>query len=119
MNRELWRKNKVLSVLEGWEIEQFCVGSETDESGNPYTVDSSQTDLKDKLLTKSIESKSIVDDNSIEYICKLSVEDIGTADISEFGLVDNDGDVVFIKTFPPKHKTDDKEMIFRVQMRWV
>ena len=67
----------------------------------------SQTGLTSELLRKDIDSHSYIDETTCRYSCELLEAELAGQYISEIGLVDEDGDVLCIKTFSSKGKDDD------------
>ncbi len=92
----------------GWKITQFAVGD-----GGNYTPDAEQTALKNELIRKDIESSS-KDGDAYRYIMRLSESECAGKQITEFGLVDSDGMLLCIKSFPAKKKDSDIEMVFKI-----
>ncbi|HIS61454.1 MAG: phage tail protein [Clostridiales bacterium] len=71
-----------------------------------------ETQLKGFLLEKTIESHSYPVTTTARYTAKLEKTELANENISEQGLVDEEGDLVAYKTFLPKGKDDDMEFIF-------
>lgn len=83
-----------------------------DASGNVVAPTEDQSELTNELFRKEIESYSFVNDTTCRYVCVLAEDDLPGADISEFGLYDENGDLLCIKTVKSKGKDDDIEMPF-------
>lgn len=92
----------------GWKITKFAVGD-----GGTYTPDAEQTGLKNELLRKDIESSSKNGD-SYRYLMRLSESECVGKRLTEIGLIDTDGMVLCIKSFPEKVKDSDIEMLFKI-----
>lgn len=75
---------------------------------------STQTSLNDEIIRKPIESFSFPVETTCRYVCRLLRGELGGEAISEVGLVDQEGDVVAIKTFSKKGKDSDMEMVFEI-----
>lgn len=101
------------------QITHFCVGTYPQ-----YTPTETQTDLRRRInigLNNKKEVQSIAYDsanNKNVITCFLSASECPNERITELGLVDSDGDIVCIKTFPEKLKDDQKEMTFYVDDYW-
>lgn len=92
----------------GWKITQFAVGD-----GGTYTPDATQTTLKNELIRKDIES-STKDGDTYRYEMRLTESECVGKKITEFGLIDTDGMLLCIKSFPAKIKDSDIEMEFKI-----
>lgn len=70
--------------------------------------------LKNELIRKEIESSELVSDTCCRYKCSLKKEELAGKKISELALYDEEDDLIAIRTFAPKEKDDDMEMVFEV-----
>ena len=71
-----------------------------------------ETQLKGFLLEKEIEKHTFPDTTTVRYTATLGKTELANENISEQGLVDEEGDLILYKTFLPKGKDDDMEFIF-------
>lgn len=78
-----------------------------DSSGAVIPPSDTQTGLAKELYRKDIDSHSFPDATTCRYVCTLTEEELAGKEISEVGLVDEEGDVLCIKTFTRKGKDDD------------
>lgn len=83
-----------------------------DLSGNVVAPTEDQSELKNELFRKEIESYTFPDDTTCQYVCVLAENELAGSDISEIGLYDENGDLACIKTFKSKGKDDDIQMTF-------
>lgn len=111
-------KRKMLRFLAGQgdniHIVSFVVGT-----GAYYEPTADQTALVNPVLTKAITSAQVLSDSVTRYMCKLELADCVGEYITEFGLVDNEGDLICIKTFSAKEKTGDADMTFTIDDMFV
>ena len=97
------------------QITHFKVGN-----APQYTPDPAQTDLRSPVeilngaYTKAINSVTSVGNYTVQYECLLTEDECIGAKITELALIDSDGLVTCIKTFPWKEKTNAREMIFKI-----
>lgn len=97
------------------QITRFAVGD-----APQYTVDPAQTNLRhpceilDGATSKAIQSVTDLGNYTIQYECLLTEDECIDKNITELALIDADGLVTCIKTFPPKAKTSAREMIFKI-----
>ncbi len=85
-----------------------------DASGNPIMPTSEQAVLGHELLRKGIDGYIMLSDTQCRYECTLSTGELADEDISEIAVYDEDGDLIAIKTFRPKGKDGDMEMLFQI-----
>lgn len=71
-----------------------------------------ETNLKGFLLEKTIESYSYPITTTARYTVRLGKSELVNENISEQGLIDEDGDLAVYKTFLPKGKDEDMEFVF-------
>ena len=106
-------KTKMLKFLAGItgsvQITHFVVGD-----APYYTPTADQTALRSQVLKKAVTDYSQDTANTVTYECQLGLADCVGLDITELGLLDEDGLLVAVKTFPAKNKTSDAEMTFFV-----
>lgn len=82
------------------------------EDGTALPITGQETGLKQQLLEKEIDSHSYPDVVSCEYVCKLVKSDLAGSNISEIGLLDEDGDLIAYRTMRNIGKDDDMEIAF-------
>jgi hypothetical protein len=92
----------------------FVFGTGLDTNGKAYTPDENQTELKNEILRKPLDSKMRVSDSCYRYTGMLDELEGNGQYISEIGLVDSDGDTICIKTFDKKIKNKEAEMTFKI-----
>lgn len=73
-----------------------------------------QTELLGELYRKDIDSHSYPSDTTCRYTCTLTESELAGQSISEIGLVDEEGDVLCIKTFLAKGKDSDVEQTYTI-----
>lgn len=83
-------------------------------SGQVVAPTDSQTGLTSELYRKNISSHSFPIDTTCRYVCTLTESELAGQSISEIGLVDEDGDVLCIKTFLAKGKDGDIEQTYTI-----
>lgn len=98
----------------GWEIAKFVFGTGLGQDGKPYEPDAEQTELKNEILRKDLDSKMKINDSCYRYSGMLSEIEGNGQYISEIGLVDSDGMLICVKTFDRKQKNLEAEMTFRI-----
>lgn len=96
-------------------IVQMAFGSGgVDEIGTPLPPSENSNSLGNELLRKNIDSYSYPIATTCKYRGVIEKTELIGANINEIALVDEDGDLVAIKTFTNKSKDGDMEMIFDV-----
>ena len=85
-----------------------------DSSGKPITPMGENTKLKNEMLRKNIDEHSYLNSTTCRYSCTLTKEDLADKNINEIGLIDEEGDLIAVKTFGNKYKDADMEMIFQI-----
>lgn len=85
-----------------------------DTMGLPILPSTEDTELKNEILRKEIDSYSFLDETKCRYLCTLTTTECAGENINELGLYDEDGDILAIKTFANKTKDPDLEMTFQV-----
>lgn len=85
-----------------------------DSSGAPIAPSEEENSLKLELLKKTIDGYTFPTSTTCRYSCKLLKNELANENINEIGLVDEEGDLVAIKTFTNKGKDPDMEMIFEI-----
>lgn len=78
-----------------------------------------QTALNNELLRKEISGHQMISEVKCRYECVLAANELAGKNISEIALYDQDGDLVAIKTFLPKGKDSDLEMVFRIDDEFI
>ncbi len=96
------------------DIAQFVFGTGLGRDGKPYEPNADQTELKNEILRKDIDSRYRISDTCYRYSGFLSEIEGNGQYISEIGLVDSDGMLICIKTFEKKIKNMEAEMTFRI-----
>lgn len=69
--------------------------------------------LGNELLRKNLESVAYPVPTTVRFEGKLAEIELNGYDISEVALVDENDDIVAIKTFTPKGKDAESELVFR------
>ena len=110
------RKNGTAGNLQ---ITHFQVGN-----APYYTASPTQTGLRSVVsiggqTKKAITSAEFVGTYTVQYQCRLTEDECIGVGITELALVDADGMVTCIKTFPVKEKTAEREMIFKINDTFV
>lgn len=77
------------------------------DPGSPY--------LGNELHRQKIDRYEVTSNFCISYFCTLAKETLAGKTINEIALYDSDGDIVAIKTFHPKTKDSDMEMVFEIE----
>lgn len=70
--------------------------------------------LNNELLRKAIDTVTQVSSTAYKYKCTLTSDNIPGVAISEIGLYDSDGDLVSIRSFKPKIKDADIDLVFEI-----
>lgn len=95
-------------------IAGFVFGIGLGSDGKAYTPDEDQTELRNEIVRKPLDNKTRVNDGCYRYTGMLNELEGNGQYISEIGLIDEDGDIVCIKTFDKKIKNKEAEMTFRI-----
>lgn len=84
--------------------------------GNNNILNPMETDetLRNELLRKDIESRTFPTRNVCRYSCVISADELNSAVINEVGLIDEEGDLICIKTFPNKPKFAGEPLIIQI-----
>ncbi len=98
----------------GWKIAGFAFGIGLGDDGKEYEPSADQIELRREIYRKDVEAKARVDEDTYRYTGGLSEIECNGRSISEIGLYDTDGMLLCIKTFPPKKKNKEAEMIFKI-----
>ncbi len=83
-------------------------------SGKVIAPSYNQTALTNELYRKAISSHSFPVNTTCRYVCTLTESELAGQSISEIGLVDEEGDVLCIKTFLAKGKDSDIEQTYTI-----
>lgn len=86
-----------------------------DSSGNVIPTTGNETALKKQLLVKNIDGYTFPIATTASYACTLEKNELADKDISEQGLIDDEGDLVAYKTFLGKGKDGDMKFIFNME----
>lgn len=84
------------------------------EDGKPIQPSGADNALKHEILRKPIDSHIYPVSTTCTYSVKILKEEIPDSNINEMALVDEQGDLVAIKTFGNKYKDADMEMVFQI-----
>lgn len=95
-------------------ITHFVFGDGVSETGTEYTPDPEQTGLRNQVWQYPVSVREELSDDAYQYLCVIPRNDHVGETITEMGLVDTDGMVVCIITFPAKVKSGDSEMVFKI-----
>lgn len=98
----------------GFKIAKFVFGTGLGDDGRPYEPDAGQTELRNEILRKDLDSKSRINNSCYRYSGMLSEIECNGQHISEIGLADSDGMLICVKTFDRKLKNLEAEMTFRI-----
>lgn len=115
----LMARNKMLRARAGEitlpRITEFAFGNGgIDGSGQPKEPTDTQSELNNEIFRKPIDGYKMLSATKCRYTCTLLNSELAGENISEIGLVDEDGDLVAIKNFKSKGKDDDLEMEFQL-----
>ena len=108
--------NLTVETFTSLQIVKFAIGDAT-----PYTPDPDQTELRSPVAfttgvyEKDITSATRIDDFTVQYICSIAEEECVGARITELGLIDKDGLMTCIRSFPYKEKVANREMVFKIK----
>lgn len=83
-----------------------------DESGKIIALEGEENALKNELLRKPYDTYNMLDDTTCRYECTLGETELLDVAISEIGLYDEEGDILFIKRFAKKEKDAGLKMTF-------
>lgn len=92
----------------------FVFGTGYGKDNKPYEPDPDQTSLLNEIVRKPLDSKVRVNDGCYRYTGMLNEIEGNGQYISEIGLIDEDGEIICIKTFNKKIKNKEAEMTFRI-----
>jgi len=95
-------------------IKGMAFGDGAVADGNVAVPQPEDAALKNELLRKPVDDYKIISDTCIRYSCLLEKQELVGKAINEIALYDADGDLIAIKSFLPKGKDDDMEMIFEI-----
>lgn len=99
-----------LPAITGMAFGDGAVGA----GGEIVTPQPEDTVLKNELLRKPVDGYEEISETCYRYSCALERGELIGKNINELALYDADGDLVAIKSFLPKGKDDDMEMVFDV-----
>ena len=85
-----------------------------DETGQPKTTTGNEVGMYNKLLEKDIEGHvyTTEDKTTCRYTATLEKGELTGKEISEMGLVDEEGDLIAYRTFMRKGKDEDIQQIY-------
>ena len=92
----------------------FVFGTGYGKDNKPYEPDPDQTSLLNEVVRKPLDSKVRINDGCYRYTGMLNEIEGNGQYISEIGLIDEDGELICIKTFDKKIKNKEAEMTFRI-----
>ena len=105
---------RALGATDSWRIKYMVWGDGLSSSGNPYTPDEDQTELKHELLRKECSVVYKETEYSWTYYAYIGDDELVGNSISEVGLADSDGMLICVKTFPKKYKVSGRQMTFKI-----
>lgn len=85
-----------------------------DANGDVRTPYEDQESLNAEISRKEVQSKEVVSDTEIVYKVTLAAGELTGKKISEIALIDENGNVITIKTFRPKVKDEDVSLTFSI-----
>lgn len=85
-----------------------------DTNGDVRTPYEDQESLNAEISRKEVQSKEVVSDTEIVYKVTLAAGELTGKKISEIALIDENGNVITIKTFRPKVKDEDVSLTFSI-----
>ncbi len=85
-----------------------------DAQGDPIAPASTATALNNELMRKDLTAVTPLSDTTVQYACRLTTSELAGTDISEIALVDSNGDLACIKTFPAKSKDNTEALTFTI-----
>ena len=86
-----------------------------DSLGNVIAPEENEVTLRNELLRKSYDAYSMLDETTCRYECMLGEVELQNAEISEIGIYDEEGDLLFIKRFSKKRKDAGLKMTFWIK----
>lgn len=95
-------------------IAGFVFGTGLGDDGKPYIPDADQTSLYNEIIRKPLDGKMRISDMCYRYTGMLNEIEGNGSYITEIGLIDEEGDIVCIKTFEKKIKNKEAEMTFKI-----
>lgn len=104
---------KRMNGTSGWAITRFAVGN-----ADYYEPLANQTGLRSQVFEKPIESIEFLSDREIKIEFELTEEESNTYNLTELGLIDNDGTMILLETFSIKAKNQRREMVFYIYDAW-
>ena len=84
------------------------------DNGSVKNPEPEQTSLNNELHRQVIDGYKFISETTVQYKCTLSETTIPNTLISEIGLYDEEGDIIYIKNFLAKGKDNDLEMVFTI-----
>lgn len=85
------------------------------DGGADKTPAETATELYNEIIRKPITMPTFPATTTARYPIKLETNECAGIAFNEIGLFDDDGELIAIKTFSPKQKDDDMEMVFEIE----
>ena len=98
---------------DGWKITHFAFGTGL-ENGQQYTPSADRTQLVHEVCRTEVVNREWLSDSTLQFTGAIGSAQVVNEYITEVALVDSDGDLVCIKTFPKKLKQSGSEMVFKI-----
>jgi len=89
-----------------------------DGEGELVYMDPDQTTLNSVLATKALRSVDQPDDYSVRGEGVSGVDELVGSEISEAGLIDEEGRLVGFRNFLPKTKDSDEELAIKITLKF-
>lgn len=86
-----------------------------DESGAVLPLEENQTNLRNEVFRKEIDSFTVIGNTNCRYDCTLTETELSGSKISELGLYDEDDDIICILSFSAKGKDAGLQMLFQIE----
>ena len=98
---------------DGWKITHFAFGTGL-ENGQQYTPSADRMQLVHEVCRTEVVNREWLSDSTLQFTGAIGSAQAVNEYITEVALVDSDGDLVCIKTFPKKLKQSGSEMVFKI-----
>lgn len=110
-------KTKMLQMRafgsDGWKITHFAFGTGL-VNGEQYIPTPDRTRLVNEVCRTEVVNRVWLSDSTLQFWGAIGESQAVNEYITEVGLVDSDGDLVCIKTFPKKLKQNGVQMVFKI-----